>query len=588
MFNARHIHKVWLVIVFLFLYCRAYCCPPLADTLRQDIFERVQNVPQANRTDSASSLYKRTFRHADETTAMTNLDRLNTIALTLNDKVLQCAIFNMRADYYSVNRGYNPLSTGYYKKAIEFAADNNLILEHGVYLNNMGRYLFIYKQYALACQYFLQSQEKFREIGFSNVPDMYSYLSQFADLYYRLGDFDNAKTNLVEALNYVARNNRDRINILNTIGLIYRNYKQFPIALNYFNRSLQLAVTNKDTVWIGITKGNIGSVYFLQGNYQKAGPYIKTDYTTSLKYGEPINGALALLRLIKINIDTKKYYTAYRQLDTVQLLIKNTPEDVLGLLANYSDLKSQLDEQTGHLKQSLAGRKLYEFYKDSILKRDNNTAVERVKLRYEIDQRINQQNRFESNEKIHRLELSAGIAMLILLMVISMLVYNRQRLKSKKDKELLIAEKEVVDERLKNAGIALHRFTENLRQKNALIENFKNEVDRLDKQSVIRKNAGNLESLLQAHIMTDDNWNDFKKLFSKVYPGFFVTLSKYHPHLSSTDTRILALIKLGLKNTEMANMLGITVEGIKKAKQRLRKKIDIQTINEIENSTFEG
>jgi DNA-binding CsgD family transcriptional regulator len=292
--------------------------------------------------------------------------------------------------------------------------------------------------------------------------------------------------------------------------------------------------------------------------------------------------------LIKINIDTKKYYTAYRQLDTVQLLIKNTPEDVLGLLANYSDLKSQLDEQTGHLKQSLAGRKLYEFYKDSILKRDNNTAVERVKLRYEIDQRINQQNRFESNEKIHRLELSAGIAMLILLMVISMLVYNRQRLKSKKDKELLIAEKEVVDERLKNAGIALHRFTENLRQKNALIENFKNEVDRLDKQSVIRKNAGNLESLLQAHIMTDDNWNDFKKLFSKVYPGFFVTLSKYHPHLSSTDTRILALIKLGLKNTEMANMLGITVEGIKKAKQRLRKKIDIQTINEIENSTFEG
>ena len=33
----------------------------------------------------------------------------------------------------------------------------------------------------------------------------------------------------------------------------------------------------------------------------------------------------------------------------------------------------------------------------------------------------------------------------------------------------------------------------------------------------------------------------------------------------------------------MANMLGITIEGIKKAKQRLRKKIDIQAVEDIES-----
>ena len=37
-------------------------------------------------------------------------------------------------------------------------------------------------------------------------------------------------------------------------------------------------------------------------------------------------------------------------------------------------------------------------------------------------------------------------------------------------------------------------------------------------------------------------------------------------------TRLLALIRLKLNNREMAGMLGITVEGVKKAKQRLRKK----------------
>jgi len=102
-------------------------------------------------------------------------------------------------------------------------------------------------------------------------------------------------------------------------------------------------------------------------------------------------------------------------------------------------------------------------------------------------------------------------------------------------------------------------------------------------QSVNNTDAGHLEKLLQAHIMTDENWHEFRKLFSKVYPGFFVNLSRNHPFLSATDIRMLTLIKLGLNNSEMANMLGITIEGIQKGKQRLRKKIDINTIIGIEH-----
>jgi len=147
-------------------------------------------------------------------------------------------------------------------------------------------------------------------------------------------------------------------------------------------------------------------------------------------------------------------------------------------------------------------------------------------------------------------------------------------MKSKKDRALLLAEKQVIDERLKNARIALHGFTENIRQKNKLIENFKQEIEKLSAQSVDKTDADHLEKLLQANIMTNENWGEFKRLFSKVYPGFFVNLSKENPNLSTTDIRIITLMKLGLSNAEMANMLGITIEGIKKGKQRLRKKID--------------
>jgi Tfp pilus assembly protein PilF/DNA-binding CsgD family transcriptional regulator len=580
---ARFAVKTGIVMFFISSYITANGLPQGKVQIAANIFDRVRNVPIANRVKFADSVYKNTFRKTDAATAMAALDKLRQLSIDLDDKPLECAVFDMRADYYAFNRGYNPISTAYYQNAIGFAKENNMLLETGIYLNNMGMYLVISKQYAPACGYYLRSEEVFKSIGYKNVPGIYNYLLRVALFYYRLGDFENARINLEQALKYAPYHSRDRINIVNTIGLIYRNNKQYGQAVDYFSMALATAIANKDTVWIGIAKGNVGSVYFMQGLYKKARPLIEADYTTSLKYNEPVNAALALLRLTKINIDNKNMAVAGRGLDTIKQLIKGTKEDVLTLLDDYDDLRSQFYEQTGNPVLALVYRKRYELDRDSLVNRNNIAAVERVKLRYEADKRIAELSKARATERVQAVEIKAGIAVLVLLVAISLLLYNRQRLASKKDKELLMAEKKVVDEELRYADIALRGFTENLRQKNLLIEEFKTEIDQLNKRTAGNDNAGQLEKLLQAHIMTDQNWNDFKKLFAKVYPGFFVNVSKKYPHLSATDTRLLALIKLGLNNAEMANMLGITVEGIKKAKQRLRKKIDIQAVEAIES-----
>jgi len=302
-----------------------------------------------------------------------------------------------------------------------------------------------------------------------------------------------------------------------------------------------------------------------------------------LKYNELQNAAIALLRLVKINLDYKKFETADLQLDTVAGLLKNASEDVLKEMTTYYDLKSKLSEQSGRFAQAIQYREIYENDKDSLTRRDNLAAVQRIQMQYEADQRLRELNKIEAEARIRNVKMDAGIAVLMLLLIILILLYNRQRLKNKKDKDLLLAEKQMIDERLKNARIALHKFTENIREKNILIENFKQEIEKLSTQSTDKTDADHLEKLLQAHIMTDENWTEFKRLFSKVYPGFFVSLNKENPTLSTTDIRIVALMKLGLNNAEMANMLGITVEGIKKAKQRLRKKMDNQSSTGSEN-----
>ena len=89
---------------------------------------------------------------------------------------------------------------------------------------------------------------------------------------------------------------------------------------NILIHALQLAKKSKDSIWVAIATGNIGSVYFMQKNYAAAIPYIKTDYVQSVKFGEKVNGAIALVRIATINADKKNYTLALKQVDTAEKL----------------------------------------------------------------------------------------------------------------------------------------------------------------------------------------------------------------------------------------------------------------------------
>jgi DNA-binding NarL/FixJ family response regulator len=121
-------------------------------------------------------------------------------------------------------------------------------------------------------------------------------------------------------------------------------------------------------------------------------------------------------------------------------------------------------------------------------------------------------------------------------------------------------------------------YTENLKQKNAIIEEFKTEIEHLQHQLAGPEDHQRiqvLESLMQTHIMTEETWDEFKKLFEKVYTGFLVRLKQKFNYVTESDVRLFTLLKLGLNNREMANMLGVSNEAIKKSRQRLRKKMDL-------------
>ncbi|MFD2162351.1 7TM diverse intracellular signaling domain-containing protein [Paradesertivirga mongoliensis] len=161
--------------------------------------------------------------------------------------------------------------------------------------------------------------------------------------------------------------------------------------------------------------------------------------------------------------------------------------------------------------------------------------------------------------------------------------YKSERNKFESEKVYEQTERIRVESELKVAETLLLNYTENLRQKNNLIEQFKNDLEQMElklKGTELGKGQSeHIEKLLQSIILTEDDWNEFRKLFDKVHQGYIYRIKSKYSNLTESDIRHIALLKLQLNSREMASMLGVTVEAVRKAKQRLRKKVDFHDSN---------
>jgi DNA-directed RNA polymerase specialized sigma24 family protein len=130
---------------------------------------------------------------------------------------------------------------------------------------------------------------------------------------------------------------------------------------------------------------------------------------------------------------------------------------------------------------------------------------------------------------------------------------------------------------LENAKKQLGFFTNALREKNELVETFRSELEQLQQSDHEQADARveHINKLLNSTILTEEDWKAFRQMFDLVHPGFFVRLKEKLSDLTPAETRLLALTKLQLAPKEMAAMLGISYDAIKKSRQRLRRKINL-------------
>jgi len=180
------------------------------------------------------------------------------------------------------------------------------------------------------------------------------------------------------------------------------------------------------------------------------------------------------------------------------------------------------------------------------------------------------------------------VFVLIGLGIIAALIISRQTIKYKKEKQLarekenvLLLQQQKAQQELETAKLQLDEFVNKIAEKNSLIEKISLELTNNSPTgtAISPEISQHLQNLQESVILTEDDWLAFKKLFEKVWPGFFINLQDQYGDLTPAEQRLIALNKLAISSKEMANMLGISVDSLRKSRYRLRKKYPEMGLN---------
>jgi len=542
-------------------------------------FSGLNKVSSSEKYNTAFKIYDSAIAVMDSAHGTTALNQLLQLAVTEDDERLKAAYYALMAEFHK--RLYCPeKAITFSKQALELAGKKNMKnIEADMYSCLGWVYYEIKQDYPLAFENMLKANNLIRtEIGFDHYLQASKFLFVLARMYFDFGNLDDARSLLLEALKYPARKAGNELQVYNTLGLVCRAQKKIDSAIYYFRKAIEVGKTCHDSVWTAIAGGNLGAMYYIQHRYDEAIPWILQDYNTSRQSAQWVSAALAMLSLADINFIKNHYAECGQQLAEALQLYQMQPD--MGVLGVYYSIKYKLKNAQSSYKEAIICLDSAKIVKAEMEKRNNAIIVSRAEQKVQLEKHLAEIKLLESKTTQKILIRNFVIVSVILLLLIA--VQFGYRLQKKRKQDL---------DNLNSARQQLTHYLESLKEKNELIEQFQEEIEHLNTlpNYVLEKEKEKEEltdKLKRYTILTEDHWNEFRHLFDKVHKNFFVKLKMAYPNLTQAEIRLLALLKLDLSRTEIAGLLGISAETVRKTRQRVENKINLKEDQYLEDIVF--
>ncbi|NHF61336.1 tetratricopeptide repeat protein [Flavobacteriaceae bacterium TP-CH-4] len=434
----------------------------------------------------------------------------------------------------------------------------NLALQNGLkalreYKDRAKNQLFVADAHVLLGQIEIKLENYKSSIG--HFEKAYKVYNEFEDLLWQS-----------DALRFIGEN------------LMYLNKPEE--AIKYLQKAIDISRENKFQL-------KEASAYNLLGNA----------YTNLGKFPEAINSLKKSLEVYSKMDNPTEIHKTYTSLGLLYNQM-NQPDQAITYLEEsirISDsLKALPQTRSAYFERSKALRKKREYksalddyikfaqLNDSLFNVRKSQQIEEMRAMFDIETK-EQQIALQEKE-ITVLEQKASISNLQKLLLgigllLSLIGFYAVRQKIKRNK----LEKEKVDAELAFKKKELTTHALNLARKNETLENLKLKAQELkDKESSVA-GYNQLIHSINFDLQDDNNWQNFSRYFEEVHKDFNSNVKTKYPDVTSNELRLLALLKMNLSSKEIANILNISAEGIKKARYRLRKKLDLTTEDSLQD-----
>jgi len=128
----------------------------------------------------------------------------------------------------------------------------------------------------------------------------------------------------------------------------------------------------------------------------------------------------------------------------------------------------------------------------------------------------------------------------------------------------------------------LIEHTLHMANKNKTLDNIKSKLEGVPMKVQNSKYINDVVSTIEMDRKQDDFWEVFRIRFLELHLDFEEKIKAQFPKLTNSEMKFIALIKLNMSSKEIRNVLNISPEGVKKARYRLRKKMDLDPKDSLE------
>jgi tetratricopeptide (TPR) repeat protein len=250
-------------------------------------------------------------------------------------------------------------------------------------------------------------------------------------------------------------------------------------------------------------------------------------------------------------------------------------------------------KKQGRLEEAFKAQEHLLDLKDTLFSEERARSFEEMNVKYETqikEEKLNSIQKENSQISEKRLYLMVGLILVLLLsaaLVFVMAKRNHQaRLLFEAENKLHQQQLDETQRELAFNRKQLEDFTLHLLEKNKVINELETRqaepIQLPEIEKTEEREEEDFASLMQLKILTDEDWTKFKLYFDKAFPGMIFRLRHEFPALTGSEQRLFLLIKLKNDSREMSDLLGISMESVRKNKYRLKKKLQLEEDQSLE------